>query len=462
MKLVYITAGAAGMYCGSCMRDNTLVRALSREGVKAVLVPTYTPILADVEDASDGPIFYGGIGVVLAQKLPLWRLVPRWVSRALAAPFLLRLVSKLAVANRPEKLGELALSVLRGEDGRQRRELEELGDWIETQRPDVVHLTNSLFAGLAPYLRRRLMVPIVCTLQGEDIFLEGLEEPHRGLCLAAIREGAAAIDAFVAVSAYCGRRMADLAGLDESKITAILPAIPPEVVWALRQARPEPAARAAEAAGGEVVIGFLARLAREKGVELLVDAFIELRRRPGTQDIRLRLAGYLHPRDRALIESLRARLDAKGLGADVEILGTVDFRGKVQFLGGLDIFCVPAVFPEPKGLYVLEAFAAGLPVVLPAHGSFPELVEAVDGGGLLVEPDSAHALANGLHRLAFDPALRRDLGERARTGFFTRFSDERMARATLEVYRSLTPAAGAPRSAGNAPRAPLRAPAPPE
>src|SRR5580693_5772306 len=97
MRIAYITAGAAGMFCGSCMRDNTLVTALRGQGHDALLVPTYTPIRTDEADVSEQRVFFGGINVYLQQKFAFFRHTPWLLDRLLDAPRLLRWVSRFAM-----------------------------------------------------------------------------------------------------------------------------------------------------------------------------------------------------------------------------------------------------------------------------------------------------------------------------------------------------------------------------
>lgn len=434
MKVAYLTAGAAGMYCGSCMRDNILVAALREIGVDALLIPAYTPILTDVDDVSERRVFYGGLGVYLSQKSALWRRAPRLLSRWLSAPWLLRGLSQLAIGNQAAELGELTLSVLRGDHGHQARELDDLVDWLRREvRPDVVHLTNSLFAGLAPALRERLGARVFCTLQGEDLFLEGLPSADRSRALELIREHANGIDAFVAVSRYYREFMAEYIGLPRERIHVVTPGIPVDVF---------PRRGAAEAGGvtdeaadrRPVTIGYLARICPEKGLGLLADAYAILREQPGLPPLRLRIAGYLGRHDRDFVNRTLRQLASRGLESEVELVGTVDLRGKQRFLAGTDVFSVPAVYREPKGMYVLEALASGVPVVLPRHGAFPELVEST-GGGLLVEPDSPGALAEGLQRLVVDSELRHGLGVAGARAVRESYSHRAMAEATLAIYR---------------------------
>src|SRR5207249_7617003 len=112
MRITYTTAGAAGMYCGSCMHDNTLAAALTRLGHDVLLVPTYTPIRTDEIDVSQKRVFFGGINVYLQQKLSLFRHTPWFLDRLLDAPRLLRWVSRFAVKTQAAELGELTISML--------------------------------------------------------------------------------------------------------------------------------------------------------------------------------------------------------------------------------------------------------------------------------------------------------------------------------------------------------------
>jgi glycosyltransferase involved in cell wall biosynthesis len=114
---------------------------------------------------------------------------------------------------------------------------------------------------------------------------------------------------------------------------------------------------------------------------------------------------------------------------------TPDHASKVGFLQALDVFSVPAIFREPKGLYVLEALANGVPVVQPRHGSFPELLEAT-GGGILFNPGDPHDLARALCYLRDNPAQRLEMGRHGQEVVQQRFHARAMAENTLAVYRN--------------------------
>src|SRR5262245_34749313 len=138
MRIASITAGAAGMFCGSCLHDNTLAAALTRLGHDALLVPTYTPIRTDEPDVSTRRVFLGGINVYLDQTADAYRRAPRFVRWLLDRPAVIKLATKLSPLPDYGKLGELTVSMLRGEHGRQRAEFADLVEWLAGEvKPEV-------------------------------------------------------------------------------------------------------------------------------------------------------------------------------------------------------------------------------------------------------------------------------------------------------------------------------------
>ena len=203
MNIVYISAGAGGMYCGSCLHDNTLAAALLASGENVILAPIYTPLRTDEANVSQRRLFYGGINVYLQQKSALFRHTPWLLDRMLDRPALVGWLSRRAGGTRAEQLGALTLSMLEGAQGKQHKELEKLVRWLENDvRPEVVHLSNALLIGLAGEIRRRLNVPIVCTLSGEDIFLEKLPAPYYRQVRDLLNEKAQHVSAWVAMNRY--------------------------------------------------------------------------------------------------------------------------------------------------------------------------------------------------------------------------------------------------------------------
>ncbi|MBI4606747.1 MAG: glycosyltransferase family 4 protein [Planctomycetes bacterium] len=426
MRIAFVAAGAAGMYCGSCLRDNALVWGLKSLGEDATLVPVYTPLRLDEEPQGEGRVFFGALDVYLQQRLPFLR-GGGLLARLLASRRLLAWLSRRSFSTDPARLGRLSVSMLRGEEGNQRRSLEELVEWLARDaRPDVVHLSNSLLSGLAREVRRATGAPVVVGLQGEDLFLDGLAAPHRSEALGLIRERGADVARYAATSAWAADRMAELAGLERERIDVVLPGI--RLDDYVEPPAERPPAR-------PPTIGYLARIAPEKGLHVLAHAFVALCASGQHPGLRLKVAGYLGgARSYRYAGAVRRFLASRGIRREVEILGTVDRAEKLAFLREIDVLAVPAEHPEPKGLFVLEALASGVPVVEPRNGAFPELIEAT-GGGLLHEPGDPDDLAARLSELLGDEALRRELGRRGREAVFARFTARRMAEETREVYR---------------------------
>jgi glycosyltransferase involved in cell wall biosynthesis len=443
MKIAYVTAGAGGMLCGSCIRDNALARALGKRGHEVVLTPIYTPLRTDEENVASDRVFYGAVNVYLEQKLPVLGRMPQALHRLLARPGLLRAATASSSSINARALGELTLSMLLGEEGRQARELDELADWIARDlRPDLIHLTNSMLLGMAARLKARAGVPVVCALQGEDIFLDDLEEPWGGRVLAALRRRARDADLLIATCRYYADHMAAYLEVQRERVKVAR-------IGITLEGHDRPAAEDAAGAGaavrgalGPFTVGYLARICPEKGLHALVDAFrVLVERMPGA-DLRLRAAGYLGGRDRAYFERVKRQVSDAGLDSRFEYAGEVDRDGKIDFLRSLDVLSVPTVYREPKGLFVLESLANAVPVVLPAHGAFPELVEAT-GGGVLVEPGSTDALARAIEELLRDPSRRRELGRRGREAVFRDFSADATAAETERVYHDVMELRGA-------------------
>ena len=421
MRIVQFTPGTGSFYCGSCLRDNTLVRALRRQGHDATLVPLYLPHLADETSAATGsPLFFGGINVYLQQQSALFRHTPIWLDRWLDSPRLLRFAAARASMTDAADHGAMTLSMLRGEEGRQAKELAKVLAWLRQpdHRPDVLSLSNGLLIGLARRIRAELQIPVVATLQGEDVFLDGLTPPFNTDAWALMRNRARDVSRFIAVSQAYGRTMAARLGLPTGKIAVVPNGIDLDGFDCATELPPP-------------TIGFLARLSPAKGLDRLVDAFILLRAQGRCPDVRLRIAGAQTGADLPFVQRLQARIAAAGLAREVDFLPNLERHAKQDFLRSLTVLSVPAA-GEAFGLYVLEALACGVPVVQPADGAFPELIAATNGG-VLYDPNRADALANALAALLHDPRRRDELGRAGRQAVREKFTADHMARAFAAV-----------------------------
>ncbi len=427
MKIAYIASGAAGMYCGMCLHDNTLAAALIQAGQDVLLIPTYTPIKTDEQNVSEDRVFFGGINVYLQQLSPIFRHTPWTMDRLLdARPFMKFLATRRSTVD-PAKLGALTVSMLQGEHGHQKKELDKLLSWLEEEvRPDVVHLSNAMLIAMAPAMRQRLGCPVVCSLSGEDVFLERIVEPHYTRARSLLREHSPQAQAYVAMNRYYADFMIDYMDLPPERVHVISHGLN------LDGHAPQPSVRN-RSAGDEVVIGYFARICEDKGLHLLVDAFIALSRDEDLPPLRLRAAGYCSKGDRAFLEQQLQKLRAAGLADRFEYLGEPDRQTKIDIIQSFDLMSVPSVYRESKGLSILEAMANGIPVVQPAHGTYPELIEETEAG-LLFEPLNVGALTDAIRTLIRNPQLAQRCGSRGHAAVRERYHSEAMAQQTVELY----------------------------
>lgn len=421
MHVAIITAGGAGMFCGSCMHDNTWARALMEQGAEVSLIPTYTPIRVDEQDLSLPRVFLGGINVYLEYRWPFWQKLPRALTGWLDSRRLLSLAGKLGVSNDASQLGALTLAMIQGEAGPERNDVERLVQFIARDlKPDVVCFSNALLVGVLRRLRQEFAGAVFCTLQGDDVFLEELPEPYRSQAIAGIADRAREFDGFIVHSAYYREFMSAYFNLPVEKFHQIPLGID------LHGHDGQPSFRSKN----PFTIGFFARICPEKGLQRLIEAFRLLHaRQPAT---RLRAGGYLGQRDAAWFRRLLR--ESRSLGEAFEYVGSpATHERKVAFFKSLDVFSVPTVYRDPKGLPVLEALANGIPVVQPDHGAFAELV-AKTRGGILVPPGDPEALAAALERLLLDPEERLAYAAAGYAGVRTHFNPTVMARRTLELF----------------------------
>ena len=408
------------------------------------MVPLYLPLVQEETDQSAGsPLFFGGLSVFLDQKSSLYRNAPAWLHRWVDSPIVLRLVGKAAARTRPEKAGELALSMIRGEEGHQARELRELVAWLKTQpKPDVLCLSNCLLLGLARQIRKELRIPVACLLAGEHSFLDAMDEPFRNQTWSEVSRRIAEIDWIIAPSHYYAELMSRRFGLPRERIHVLpigmnLEDCPPvdSLPW------------------NPPVLGFFARMCSAKGLDLLVDAYLLIRQRGRVPGLRLKVGGGLGPADEPFVRSLRDRLNSRGLAGEAEFSPNLNREEKLSFLRSLTVFSVPATYGEAFGLYLIEAMACGIPVVQPRLAAFTEIVES-SGGGVLCEPD-AESLATAIESLLLDPARADALRRAGRKAVEERFEVSRTARELAKLFGE-TPDSGWARRPDRAEPSPAR------
>ena len=426
MKILYLTGGAGQMYCGSCLRDNALATELIARGHDVTLLPVYTPTLTDEQNVSLDKVFFGGVSVYLEQYVPMFRNSPKWLDRVWDSKAMLDLATRRSISTSPKMLGEMTVSMLKGESGFQHKEISKLLDWLKSEdQPDVVSLPYTLLIGLAKPIKEAVGKPICCTLQGEDLFLDGLEEPYRSQSKELIRTQLQYVDVFISVSEYYAEFMPPYLGIPSDKIRVVPLGINLEGYG--KKPRDN---------SGPFAIGYFARVAPEKGLHVLAETYRHLRSSGALTNARLEVAGYLAPEHQKYLDNIVQQMKDANLAAEFTYRGKLDRQHKISFLQELDVLSVPATYNEPKGIFLLEAMACGVPLVQPRRGGFTEIVEKT-GGGLLVEADNVESLAEGLMKLDQDRNLANELGDNGFRNVREFYSVGRMADSALDVYQSL-------------------------
>ncbi len=423
MRICHLAAGAGRMYCGACARDVAMTRALIARGHEALIVPLYTPLRIEGDDAPPiADVQLGAVNAYLQQVSGVFARLPRPLAGMLDNEALLRWVSRFAVSTKPSELGPMTVSVLEGADGRQRAEVGRLLDYLEADaRPDVVSITNTLLSGVAPAVKDRLGVPVICEVKGEDGFVEGLGEPHCSRARELMRRNAAAIDRFIAPTAQYAETMAQFLSVEPRRMDVVRSIVDAEAFKRSTQRVREP-----------FTVGYISVITPRKGLHVLVNAVADLAR--DGRDVRLVVAGQTL--DRQYWREIEEAVRRGGLDDRFEHLGEIDFDAKMELLHSLSVFCQPSIKPEALGTASLEAMAAGIPVVAPDEGVFPETVE-ITGGGRLFESGNAQALADALAAL-MDAAEDADsLGDRGAEGIRRHFSSESAGAQMERILRGL-------------------------
>jgi glycosyltransferase involved in cell wall biosynthesis len=408
------------------MRDTALVKALRDAGLDVIMMPMYLPLLVDAEGINkDNPVFFGGINVYLQQKFGFFRKTPRWLDKLFDTSWMLKFAAAREGSTEAAGLGPLTLSMLQGASGNQKKELDRLVDWLEeVEQPDCIHISNSLLLGLAGELKRRLRVPVVCSLQDEESWLDSIDAPYSDMCWEAMAECAREVDCFISVSDWYAGEMAERMRIPRDKIRVV----PLGIALETQEAPP--------VSFDPPVIGYLSKMTHSLGLGRLVDAFIALKQTPGLSELRLRATGGLVGKDIGYVAELKKKLAAKGMEKDAEFLEEFDMEKRREFIHSLSVLSVPDIQGEAFGMYILEALAAGVPVVQPNVGAFPEVIETT-GGGIIYDVADEDGLVMALESLLLHPDRAKALGQAGRGAVYEKFNVEHMAQHITEVYQTL-------------------------
>lgn len=414
MNVYLLVPGTGNFFCGTCLRDYALARALRASGHSVKIVEMYLEHKVEGGESSDSPLFFGGINSYMQQRVPLFRHTPRAVDALFDAKPLIRFAATKTGMTDAHFLASMTISMLQGEAGNQFKELNRMVDWLALQsdRPDVVVLSNAMLSGVARKIKRELGCKVVCTLQGEDAFIEGLGS-HAPEVWNLLNLNAEHIDHFVSVSKYYAEKMKNAMRLADEKVAVVYNGIEWDGFSPADELPTPP------------TIGFLSRMCPSKGLEELVNAYIKLRGTFG--DLRLHVAGSQVNEDVAFVEKLKRTLANAGVENEVQWSPNLTRTEKQEFLRSISVLCTPARYDEAFGLYILEAWGSGVPVVLPNRGAVPELLRVIDGG--IACDNLVDGLTRGLQELV-------DLRERVlvqQQQVTELFSADAMADRFLEV-----------------------------
>lgn len=426
MNIIQIIPGSGGsFYCGNCLRDSKYFDALRNQGHQVVKIPMYLPLFADEHDISDIPVFYGAISTYLKQVYPIFRKAPKWVDKLLNSKPMMKLAASMAGSTRAKGLEEMTISMLLGEEGEQKEELDKMVNWIgEHCNPDIIHISNALLLGLAKKLKEKTGVPVVCSLQDENVWVDAMHPEFQQKIWDLMHTRADDVDALVAVSNYFYEVMKERMNLPAEKVHTFYLGVDTE------DYRPLPIKEKPRN------VGYISRMCHENGFDIVVDAFIELKKRPGFDDVKLIATGGSTGDDNKFIKEQKRKIKENNLTGYFEILPEYENEAQHEFYKQVVVVSVPVRIGEAFGMYLLESMASAVPVVQPALGAFPEIVETA-GGGLIYMPNTPETLAGKWMELLNNPNLLEEKSKAGLAGVKENFNIHNHAAEIIGLYEKL-------------------------
>lgn len=427
MKIVNIVPGFGGtFYCGNCLRDSGYTKSLVKLGHDAMMLPIYLPLTLEhgIEE-NTSPIFYGAVNIYLKQNFKIFRNMPEWLERFFNSSSILRYAAKKAGSTRTEGLEPMTISMLQGGEGNQKQDLQELIDFLKNhEQPDVVHLSNALLLGLAKQIKEQLKVPVVCSLQDEDVWVDAMNDHYAKTVWDLMSEKAKDVDAFVAVSDYYAQEMKAKMHIPDTKMHIIPIGIDADLYHYAKPVNNPP------------VIGYISRMYEEHGFGLLIDAFIELKKKPGFKEVLLKLSGGYTADDKKYVKQQMKKLKKAGILEDVEIIEDYQPEKRYLFFNQLSILTVPVLKGEAFGTYQLESLACGVPIVQPALGAFPEIVEKTQGG-VTYSPNTPKAMVDKWMEILQTPEKIVEMSELGSQAVREKYAIDAVSEQVLKIYESV-------------------------
>ena len=427
MKIVNIVPGFGGtFYCGNCLRDSAYVNSLRNLGHDAITLPMYLPLTMNGEQANeDVPVFYGAVNIFLKQQFPLFRHMPGWMENMFDSKPVLKFAAKKSGSTRAQGLEQLTESMLLGQKGHQNHELDRLVDFLKNhEKPDIVHFSNALLLGMAQQIRDEVKVPVVCSLQDEDVWVDVMEPSWREKIWDLMSEKSLDVDAFIAVSSFFAGVMKDKMNIPSNKMNVVHIGVNPEN-YTFTQPADSPH-----------TIGYLSRICEENGFEILVDAFILLKSEPRFKNLKLKVTGGMTGDDQSFLQRQLKKLEQHNILQDMEIQPDFNPVALNGFFETVSVLSVPVLKGEAFGLYQIEALASGVPLVQPELGAFPEIIQAT-GGGVIYHPNTPDALAAALSKVLSDRSALDQMSRLGRKSVEDDFDCRKLTRKMVEVYEKV-------------------------
>ncbi|MDR2038920.1 MAG: glycosyltransferase family 4 protein [Bacteroidales bacterium] len=419
MKIFFIIPGSGdSFYCGNCFRDNLQASALRRAGHEVVVMPLYLPLKQKSFQAGS-PLFFPATTYYTAQKFFRKRKMPKWLERVTVSNMMLNFASSLSGTTSAEGMEEMTLSMITGDDRAFREQVTQLVDWIKNQeKPDVIHLSSTLLIGIAKIIRQELDIPVVCSVQDEEVWIDSLDEKYAVVAWQGITDNLQYIDRFVTTSEFYKKELQKRIP-QITEVDVVYPGINREKY-------------ASPVYPSDPVIGFFYRMNRENGLDILADAFVKLKQKDTVKNLRLKIGGGFTGKDKPFLKQVKKMLSP--WQEYVEIEDSYNPDDHAPFYGSITVISVPITFEEGVGLYLCEAFAAGRPAVEPATGSFREIV---DDAGIIYEPNNSDALAEALEKILTDEKLMAECRENALSLSSSRYNDRISAEKLSTLYKEL-------------------------
>jgi glycosyltransferase involved in cell wall biosynthesis len=428
MKIAFLVTSSGGsFYCSNCYRDMLYFRAVKMaEGVTATAIPLYLPPeKAYIESGFDTNVFFGAISLYIREKIHFLEQMPSFMDKILDSPPLLKLAAKRAGTTRSEGLEDMTLSMIDGNHTTREREVERLVRYLLANgKPDVIHLSNALIIGLAKQIKQLLDVKIVCSLQNEDDWINDMAEPFQSTAWKMIGNESEYIDAFVSPSKYYKDFIAGKTGLPSEKIHVVPSGIDIAASTQAVKSHPAPA------------IGYFSRVNYHNGFDKLADAFIMIKKSEEYANLTLHICGGFTADDKPFIAEQIQKIKNTGFKSSVKIYPEFQGKSKEDFFNAIDVLSVPVRKYDGYGLYILESNAAGIPVVQPSTGAFPEIVMKTMGG-VLYDPDTVEELAANIRMLLNDRERSYSMGRKGQATVMSEMTLEKMSEGLTSVYRSL-------------------------